>query len=92
MSHEYEIRLRPNAKPYAMFTACHVPIPLSEKVQAELQRMQKLGVITKVDHPTPWCAGMVKVPKKSGEVRICIDLKPLNSNVLREVYPPANSR
>ena len=34
-----------------------------------------------------WCAGMVVVPKKSGEVRICVDLKPLNSNVLREVHP-----
>ena len=49
--------------------------------------MQSLGVITKVDYPTPWCAGMVVVPKKSGEVRICVDLKPLNSNVLREVHP-----
>ena len=88
MSHEYEIRLKPNAKPFALFTAHHVPIPLREKVQAKLQRMQKLGIITKVDHPTPWCAGMVVVPKKSGEVRICVDLKPLNSNVLREVYPP----
>ena len=87
MSHEYEIRLKPNAKPHALFTARHVPIPLREKVQAELQRMQSLGVITKVDHPTPWCAGMVVVPKKSGEVHICVDLKPLNSNVLREVHP-----
>ena len=27
------------------------------------------------------------MPKKSGEVRICVDLKPLNSNVLKEVHP-----
>ena len=30
---------------------------------------------------------MVVVPKKSGEVRICIDLKPLNKSVLRELHP-----
>ena len=30
---------------------------------------------------------MVVVPKKSGEVHICVDLKSLNSNVLREVHP-----
>ena len=30
-----------------------------------------------------WCAGRVVVPKKSGDVRICIDLKPLNESVLR---------
>ena len=27
------------------------------------------------------------VPKKSGDVRICVDLKPLNNHVLREPYP-----
>jgi len=44
-------------------------------------------VISKVDVPTPWCVGMVVVPKKSGAVRICVDLKPLNRSVLREVHP-----
>ena len=49
--------------------------------------MESLGVISRVDQPTPWCAGMVVVPKKNGDIRICVDLKPLNSNVLREVHP-----
>jgi len=40
-----------------------------------------------VDEPTPWCAGAVVVPKKSGSVHICEDLKPLNESVLREVHP-----
>ena len=53
----------------------------------ELDWMEKLGVITKVTHPTSWCAGMVVVPKKSGSVRICVDLKPLNEGVLRETCP-----
>ena len=44
-------------------------------------------MISKVSEPTPWCAGMVFVPKKSGAVRICVDLKPLNESVLREVHP-----
>ena len=46
--------------------------------------MEKLGVIPKVDKPTLWCTGMVVVPKKSGGVRICVDLKPLNEGVLTE--------
>ena len=49
--------------------------------------MKSLGVISKVDAPTPWCTGMVVVPKKNGKVRICVDLKPLNESVLREVHP-----
>ena len=46
-----------------------------------------MGVILKVQTPTPWCTAMVVVPKPSGGVRICVDLKPLNQSVLREVHP-----
>ena len=46
--------------------------------------MERIGVISRVEN---WCAGMVVVPKKTGAVRICVDLKPLNSNVLREPHP-----
>ena len=49
--------------------------------------MESLGVISPVEEPTPWCAAMVVVPKDSGAVRICVDLKPLNESVLREVHP-----
>ena len=84
---EYNIQLRPDAKPHAIFTPRHVPLPLRSKVAEELDRMEKAGVISKVTEPTEWCAGMVVVPKKSGNVRICVDLKPLNQSVLREVHP-----
>ena len=30
---------------------------------------------------------MVIVPKKNGAVRICVDLKPLNTSIQREVHP-----
>ena len=49
--------------------------------------MQSMGVISRVDKPTAWCAGMVVAPKKNGSVRICVDLKMLNENVLREIHP-----
>ncbi|CAC5397533.1 unnamed protein product [Mytilus coruscus] len=49
--------------------------------------MEKLGVISKVDEPTEWCAGMVVVPKSNGVVRICIDFTKLNESVKRENYP-----
>lgn len=52
-----------------------------------LQKMEKLGVISKVNEPTQWCARMVVVIKPSGKPRICIDLKPLNESVLWEVHP-----
>ena len=84
---EYEIRIKPDAKPHSIYTPRHVPMPLRPKVQEELNRMESLGVISKIDEPTEWCAGMVVVPKKGGNIRICVDLKPLNTNVRREVHP-----
>ena len=87
MKEMYTIKSKPNAKPHALFTPRNVPLPLRTKVQAELMRMESMGVISKVEIPTPWCAGMVVVPKRSGEVRICVDLKFLNESVLREVHP-----
>ena len=87
LGEEYEIRLKEGATPHSLFAPRHVPLPLRPKVQEELDRMESIGVISKVDEPTPWCAGMVVVPKKEGAIRICVDLKPLNENVLREVHP-----
>lgn len=84
---EYSIKLKENATPYSLYVPRKVPIPLREKVKKELERMEQMKVISKIDTPTPWCAGMVVVPKKSDDVRICVDLKPLNKNVLREPHP-----
>ena len=84
---DFEITIRPEAKPFAIYTPRKVPLPLHQKVQNELERMESLGIISKVDTPTPWCAGMVIVPKKDKTVRICVDLKPLNQSVLREMHP-----
>ena len=67
-----------------------MPIPLRKKVEKNLDRMQSMGVISPVDSPSPWCAGMVVAPKPSEDVRICVDLKSLNQNVLREYHPLPN--
>ena len=83
----YTIQLKADSKPHAIYTPRNVPIPLQERVRDELIKMENAGVISKVSQPTEWCAGMVVVPKRSGALRICVDLKPLNENVLREVYP-----
>ena len=83
----YEIKLKSDANPHSLYTPRHVPIPLRAKVTEELNRMEEMGVIFKVEEPTEWCASMVVVPKKTGAMRICVDLKPLNTSVLREVHP-----
>lgn len=71
----HQIQLTPNAVPFELTTPCQVPILLLPKVKAKLLRMERLGVISRIQEPTTWCAGIVVVPKGDGRVRICLDLK-----------------
>ena len=84
---EYTINLKPDANPFSLFMPRNVPISLHEKVKQELNRMESLGVISRVTEPTPWCAAMVVAPKPSGSVHICVDFRPLNESAMREVHP-----
>ena len=63
-----------------------VPIPLRKETERELQRMERNGVISRVEDPT----GMVcpdATPKSSGKVRVCVDLTKLNQFVQRKNHP-----
>ena len=82
----YTIKLKPDAVPYSLKTPRRIPLPLMPKVKKELERMEKMGVINRVEEPTDWCSGMVVVPKKNDEPRICVDLTKLNESVCREKY------
>ena len=84
---DYTILLDPEAKPFALSTPRRVAVPLMGAVKQELERMERLGVIAKIQEPTEWCAGMVVVPKADNKVRICVDLTKLNQSVRRERHP-----
>ncbi|KAJ8355042.1 hypothetical protein SKAU_G00226090 [Synaphobranchus kaupii] len=82
----YSIKLKPEAVPFSLHTPRRVPLPLMGKVKEEIDRMEKMGVITKIEEPTDWCARMVVVPKKAGNVRICVDFTRMNESVCREKF------
>ncbi|MEE4248366.1 MAG: reverse transcriptase family protein, partial [Kangiellaceae bacterium] len=64
-----------------------IPFALQEKVKAELQRMESLGVIQKVAEPTEWVNSLVTVHKPDGSLRLCIDPTHLNKAIKRAHYP-----
>ena len=76
-----------NAQSFALNTPRNIALALKPKVHAELECIERLGVITRVSEPRSWCAAMVVVPKSCGAVCICLDMKSLNENVLQEVHP-----
>lgn len=83
---EQTILLKDNVKPFSQSVPRRVPVPLLKKVETQLDKMVRNGVIAPVDYPTDWCSPIVVVPKTNGDVRICVDLTRLNSSVKREVY------
>ena len=54
-----------NVKPVTTPTR-RVPTVLKEKFKEELDRLETLGVIARVDKPTPWVSSVVVTTKKSG--------------------------
>jgi len=52
MREAYSIKLKPDAQPRAIYAPRNVPLPLQEKVQEELSRMQSLKVIYILCRPT----------------------------------------
>ena len=71
--------------------ACRVPVAMKEKFKRELQSMEKVGIISKLDRntPTPWLNSYVIVKKHNGSLRICLDPTDLNKYI---IHPVCNSR
>ena len=64
-----------------------IPIALKSKLKGELSRLESMGVIKPVDTPTEWVSALVVAPKRDGNIRLCIDPKPLNEALMRNHYP-----
>lgn len=82
----YKIPLQSNANP-CICPVRKIPVGVRDQLQTELNRMEALGVIRKVSHPTSWVNGIVVAAKKDGNLRVCLDPRPLNKVIRRQHYP-----
>ena len=65
-----------------------VPLAIQDRLEAELIRLEGLGVLKRVTTPTKWVSGMVVAEKKdSQKIRLCVHPKPLNRALKRSLYP-----
>ncbi len=83
---EATVSLKPQSQP-RFCQARNVPYALKPKVEAEINRLLELGVISPVTCSN-WATPIVPVVKKNGDVRICGDFKvTVNPALCVERYP-----
>ncbi len=63
-----------------------IPLALREEVTAELIKLQAEGIIEPVD-ASPWVSNLTVAKKKSGGLRVCVDLRSVNKAVIPDRYP-----
>ena len=61
-----------------------IPVALKARVKEKLAKMTKAGILEKVEEPSAWVSQMAVTTKKNGDLRICIDPRPLNKALKRE--------
>lgn len=81
-----KLHVKKNAEP-KFCKARPVPFALRKAIEDELDRLEKEGILNKVDH-SDWAAPIVPVPKKNGQLRICGDYKvTINPVIDVDKYP-----
>lgn len=62
---------------------------VQENVHREIERLLRLGIITKVENPE-WLNPIIAVPKSDGRLRIVLDARELNKRTKRTAHPTQN--
>ena len=80
------LEIEPDARP-VQCGAKPIPVSLKERVKQELADMVTKDIIAPVEKPTDWCSRLVITEKKNSEdLRFCIDPRPLNKVLKRELH------
>ncbi|GFN79083.1 Pol polyprotein [Plakobranchus ocellatus] len=64
-----------------------IPYHTRKDVEREIKRLEEADIIESVEGPTPWVSPIVIVPKKTGGVRLCVDMREANKAIKRERHP-----
>ena len=80
--------LKPGAVPHTCYTPIPVPFHWKEKVKADLDRDERLGIIERVPQGEvgEWCSRMLATAKANGKPRRVVDFQELNKATLREIH------
>ena len=83
---EVKLHINHTVKPVAQQPR-RIPFQIRRKVDDELLNLERKAIIECVHGPTPWVSPLVIIPKKNGEIRICVDMRMANQAIERERHP-----
>ncbi|KAJ8048227.1 hypothetical protein HOLleu_00459 [Holothuria leucospilota] len=83
---QHKIKLKSDAQPVQQ-NLRRVPFAVRDKVTDELLKLESQGIIEKVPGASDWVSPIVVAWKKNGKIRICVDLRKLNENMVVEKHP-----
>ncbi|KAL7861715.1 hypothetical protein SRHO_G00131560 [Serrasalmus rhombeus] len=81
----HKVKLRSDVPPLQQKLR-RLPFAVRDSVSQELKRLEKEGIIEKVDS-SEWVSPIVVIQKKSGGIRLCVDLREPNKAVVIDSHP-----
>ena len=81
-----EVELKPDAVPFAG-KSYKIPQAYMDVTKKEVNRLYKIGILSKVKGGSEWAAPSFVIPKKDGSVRWISDFRALNKAIKRKAYP-----
>lgn len=82
---QHTIPLKPDQKPFRQKLRRINPV-LLPSIEKEIKRMYEAGIIAPIRF-SEWVSNLVPTRKKTGEIRLCVDLRNLNKVSLKDNYP-----
>ena len=82
---KYHITRKENSQGYIEPTH-RIPFRLHQPLKIKLDELEKRGFIQKIENPTDFINNLVINEKKDGSIRLCLDPKRLNEQIMRERF------
>lgn len=84
----YQVELHVKKDPEFIAQPCRrIPYSMRPKLEEKLKELEELDIIERVEGPTPCVSPIVIVPKPSGDIRVCVDMRVANKSIERARHP-----
>ena len=81
----HKVKVKPDIQPIQQKLR-RLPFAVREKVSDQLKKLENEGIIEKID-ASDWISPIVVAWKKSGDVRVCVDLREVNKSISPDKFP-----